>query len=74
MGYVEFIAELALYLPAICFFITQVPIAEAMRELLESFRLPGEAQQIERITDTFAAKYFNSQPGLLLLMFGSQFC
>ncbi|KIM32215.1 hypothetical protein M408DRAFT_326851 [Serendipita vermifera MAFF 305830] len=39
-----------------------VPIAEAMREMLEAFRLPGESQQIERITDTFAAKYFNSQP------------
>ncbi|KAG8832745.1 GDP/GTP exchange factor for ARF [Serendipita sp. 399] len=39
-----------------------VPIAEAMREMLESFRLPGEAQQIERITDTFAAKYFASKP------------
>jgi hypothetical protein len=34
-----------------------------MREMLESFRLPGEAQQIERITDTFAAKYFGSEPG-----------
>jgi brefeldin A-resistance guanine nucleotide exchange factor 1 len=37
-----------------------------MREMLESFRLPGESQQIERITDTFAAKYFNSEPGLYL--------
>jgi hypothetical protein len=36
-----------------------------MREMLESFRLPGEAQQIERITDTFAAKYFSSEPGEL---------
>jgi hypothetical protein len=45
----------------------QVPIAEAMREMLESFRLPGEAQQIERITDTFAAKYFGSEPGMLHL-------
>lgn len=40
----------------------EVPIAEAMREMLESFRLPGESQQIERITDTFAAKYFASKP------------
>lgn len=29
-----------------------------MRELLESFRLPGEAQQIARITETFAEVYF----------------
>ncbi|KDQ13235.1 hypothetical protein BOTBODRAFT_633172 [Botryobasidium botryosum FD-172 SS1] len=37
-------------------------IAEAMRELLESFRLPGESQQIARITETFAEIYFASQP------------
>ncbi|KAJ3778565.1 hypothetical protein FB446DRAFT_840732 [Lentinula raphanica] len=38
------------------------PIAEAMRELLESFRLPGESQQIARITETFASKYFAAEP------------
>ncbi|KAF8350870.1 Sec7-like domain is implicated in guanine nucleotide exchange function [Amanita rubescens] len=38
------------------------PIADAMRELLESFRLPGEAQQIARITETFASIYFASDP------------
>lgn len=38
------------------------PIADAMRELLEAFRLPGEAQQIARITETFASIYFASQP------------
>jgi Sec7-like guanine-nucleotide exchange factor len=34
-----------------------------MRELLESFRLPGEAQQISRITETFASSYYASGPG-----------
>ncbi|KAI0306765.1 hypothetical protein B0F90DRAFT_1808381 [Multifurca ochricompacta] len=38
------------------------PIADAMRELLETFRLPGEAQQIARITETFAEIYFASEP------------
>ncbi|KAJ3515961.1 hypothetical protein NLJ89_g1417 [Agrocybe chaxingu] len=38
------------------------PVAEAMRELLEAFRLPGESQQIARITETFAAIYFASGP------------
>ncbi|KAG6854954.1 hypothetical protein C0991_009777 [Blastosporella zonata] len=38
------------------------PIAEALRELLESFRLPGEAQQIGRITETFASIYFAAGP------------
>jgi brefeldin A-resistance guanine nucleotide exchange factor 1 len=40
-----------------------------MRELLETFRLPGEAQQIARITETFAEIYFASQPGLVFFAF-----
>ncbi|TFK54814.1 Sec7-domain-containing protein [Heliocybe sulcata] len=38
------------------------PVVDAMRELLESFRLPGESQQIDRITETFAQCYFESHP------------
>lgn len=38
------------------------PIVDAMRELLETFRLPGESQQIDRITETFAQIYFASKP------------
>ncbi|EIN07683.1 Sec7-like domain is implicated in guanine nucleotide exchange function [Punctularia strigosozonata HHB-11173 SS5] len=38
------------------------PIAEALREMLETFRLPGESQQISRITETFAEIYFASGP------------
>lgn len=34
-----------------------------MRELLEAFRLPGESQQINRITETFAEVYFATKPG-----------
>ncbi len=37
-------------------------IADAMRELLESFRLPGEAQPIARITETFAEHFFSYHP------------
>ncbi|KAI8832005.1 hypothetical protein BC829DRAFT_449182 [Chytridium lagenaria] len=33
---------------------------EALRLLLESFRLPGEAQQIDRILECFASVYFAS--------------
>jgi len=39
-----------------------------MRELLESFRLPGESQQISRITETFASIYFASGPGECLVI------
>lgn len=38
------------------------PVAEAMRELLEAFRLPGESQQISRIAETFASTYFAAGP------------
>ncbi|GJE86958.1 Sec7-domain-containing protein [Phanerochaete sordida] len=37
-------------------------VADAMREVLETFRLPGESQQINRITETFAEIYFASDP------------
>jgi hypothetical protein len=38
-----------------------------MRKLLETFRLPGESQQISRIIEAFAEVYFASQPGLVFL-------
>jgi brefeldin A-resistance guanine nucleotide exchange factor 1 len=37
-------------------------IADALRELLETFRLPGEAQPIARITETFSEHFFSHQP------------
>ncbi|KAK9237355.1 hypothetical protein V1525DRAFT_163464 [Lipomyces kononenkoae] len=36
---------------------TNKRIDTALRELLESFRLPGEAQQIERIVEKFSERY-----------------
>lgn len=33
-----------------------------MRELLETLRLPGESQPIERITETFAKHFFSFGP------------
>lgn len=41
----------------------QKSVADAMRDMLETFRLPGEAQQIARITETFAEVYFAASPG-----------
>ena len=37
-------------------------VCDALRELLEAFRLPGESQQIARITETFAEIYFATKP------------
>lgn len=39
-------------------------MVDAMREMLETLRLPGEAQQIDRIAETFASVYFASKPGM----------
>lgn len=36
-------------------------IDEAVREVLEAFRLPGESQQIDRVMETFARVYYRSQ-------------
>lgn len=33
-----------------------------MRELLETFRLPGESQPISRITEVFAEQLFSTSP------------
>lgn len=37
-------------------------IADALREMLETFRLPGEAQPIGRITEVFANHFFSYNP------------
>lgn len=37
-------------------------LVAALREVLSTFKLPGEAQQIERIMEAFAHQYFLAQP------------
>lgn len=37
-------------------------IADALRELLETFRLPGESSPISRITEVFAKHFFSFSP------------
>ncbi|KAF5392909.1 hypothetical protein D9757_001066 [Collybiopsis confluens] len=37
-------------------------VANAMQEMLETFRLSGESQQIARITEVFAATFFAAKP------------
>jgi len=44
----------------------QSNIFAAMRVFLESFRLPGEAQQISRIMETFARRFHSQCPGPLV--------
>jgi len=41
----------------------QLPIDAALRLFLESFRLPGESQKIDRIMQAFATHYFNQNQG-----------
>lgn len=53
-----------------CYLCHQKSIAEAMRELLEAFRLPGEAQPIARITEVFAEHYISFKPGKFSADFG----
>lgn len=47
-------------------------IDESMRMVLETFRLPGESQQINRVTDTFAEAYFESGPKEIVNLDGAQ--
>lgn len=39
-----------------------MPIDEAIRKFLASFRLPGEGDQIQRIIEKFSAAYMNENP------------
>ena len=36
---------------------------DALRKFLSAFRLPGEAQKIERIMETFSAQFNANNPG-----------
>ncbi|XP_022693411.1 brefeldin A-inhibited guanine nucleotide-exchange protein 1-like isoform X2 [Varroa jacobsoni] len=38
-------------------------IVAALRHFLEGFRLPGEAQKIDRLMEKFASRYFENNPG-----------
>lgn len=44
---------------------TNLRIDEALRFMLEKFRIPGESQLIERILDAFALHWFDQNPGIL---------
>jgi brefeldin A-inhibited guanine nucleotide-exchange protein len=39
-------------------------IVKALRKLLDKFRLPGEAQKIDRLMEKFASRYCECNPGL----------
>ena len=41
-----------------------MPIDLALRHLLGSFKLPGEAQKIDRIVEKFAERYCKDNPGV----------
>ncbi|KAJ3373469.1 GDP/GTP exchange factor for ARF [Kappamyces sp. JEL0680] len=43
-------------------------IDEAMRQFLEKFRIPGEAQQIERVLNAFSKRYFQTIAGSRLAL------
>lgn len=50
-----------------CAYVDQMDFAEkdfvsALRGFLEGFRLPGEAQKIDRLMEKFAARYCETNP------------
>ena len=42
-----------------------VTLDKALRSFLDGFKLPGEAQKISRILEVFAARYHESNPGVV---------
>ncbi|XP_042082309.1 cytohesin-1a isoform X2 [Haplochromis burtoni] len=43
---------------------TDLNLVQALRQFLWSFRLPGEAQKIDRMMETFAQRYCHCNPGV----------
>nr|XP_032822840.1 cytohesin-3-like isoform X1 [Petromyzon marinus] len=43
---------------------TNLNLVQALRQFLWSFRLPGEAQKIDRMMEAFAARYCQCNPGV----------
>uniref|UniRef100_A0A8C4YYA4 Cytohesin 1a n=1 Tax=Gadus morhua TaxID=8049 RepID=A0A8C4YYA4_GADMO len=43
---------------------TDLNLVQALRQFLWSFRLPGEAQKIDRMMEAFAARYCQCNPGV----------
>lgn len=41
---------------------TEMEFVPALRKFLEGFRLPGEAQKIDRLMEKFAARYIACNP------------
>ncbi len=46
-------------------------LLSALRRFLERFRLPGEAQKIDRLMEKFAARFFECSAGYLTAFFFS---
>ncbi|KAJ3431105.1 cytohesin-4 [Anaeramoeba flamelloides] len=49
---------------AACFDFTGMHIDEALREYIGTFRIPGEAQKIDRIMESFAKHYCKNNPNV----------
>lgn len=43
---------------------TDLNLVQALRQFLWSFRLPGEAQKIDRMMEAFAQRYCRCNPGV----------
>lgn len=48
---------------------TQRDLVSALRMFLDGFRLPGEAQVIDRLMEKFASRYFECNPKWVLCWF-----
>ena len=46
------------------FFISDLIVVQALRQFLWSFRLPGEAQKIDRMMESFAQRYCQLNPDI----------
>ncbi len=68
----EYIGQLDTFNQRVCealfamYQLSAMSLDNALRMLTRQFRLPGEAQQIDRILEKFAISYHNQNPGVFL--------
>ena len=53
--------------------LSNMPFVDALRQFLQAFRLPGEAQKIDRFMLKFAERYMSGNPTTLFANAGKNY-
>lgn len=54
-------ASMSIVSRLVCLSVSGMSVVDALKQFLSTFKLPGESQQIERIMEAFAHRYYKDQ-------------